>query len=170
VDKASSTRQRQRSADQIRHPEAFSHQGASPQTPGGQRLTRAQALQDVHNEAERLGVKIITDADSEIKAYMDNAAKREGIAPEDMHAITLGDTIVIRQQYADNVRVLREELIHTQQQAEGFALVPGRDIITALELDARYQLLANKEKWALTGEEVSEIEWEIAKINERGRY
>jgi hypothetical protein len=132
--------------------------------------TRAQALDAVYKDAERLGVKIITDADPEIKAYMDNAAKREGIPPEDMHAITLGDTIVIRRQHADNVRVLREELIHTQQQAEGFAVGPDRDTITEMELDARRQLLENKEKWALTDEEAAEVEREIAAIKQRGRY
>ncbi len=138
-----------------------------PLTP---RPARAQALQDVYDEAERCGVQILTDADPEIKLYMDNAAKREGVPPEGMHAITLGDIILIRQQHAANVRVLREELIHTQQQREGFTVGPGRDTITAMELDARRQLLSNKDTWALTNEEVAEIEHEIATIQKRGRY
>lgn len=46
-----------------------------------------------------------------------------------MHAITLGDTIVIRETHASNVRILREELIHAEQQASGVAIA-GRDTIT----------------------------------------
>ena len=93
---------------------------------------------------------------------MDSAAVRQGVRPEDIHAITLGtDTILIRKQYASDVRVLREELIHTQQQIEGLSIDPGRDIITAMEVDARYQLLQNKDSWALADEEAAEIEREI---------
>ena len=88
-----------------------------------------------------------------------------------MPAITLGtDTILIRERYANNVRVLREELIHTQQQIKGLLVDPGRSVITTMELDARYQLLQNKDSWALTDEEVAEIEKEITVITQKGRY
>jgi len=149
-----------------RHPEEV----GTMSTGRVQRPTRAQALRDLYNEAKQLGVEIVTDADPDIKAYMDNAAKREGVPPKDMHAITLGDTIVVRQEHADNVRVLREELIHSQQQASGMTVGPGRRAITEMELDARRQLLENKDKWQLTDAEAAEIEREISRIIERGRY
>ncbi len=135
------------------------------------RPSRKQALLSAYGEAERRGIRIITDADPEIAAYMDHAAARQDISPENMHAITLGsDTIVIREQYADNVRVLREELIHTQQQINGLLIGTGGDLITAMELEARYRLLQNKDIWALTDEEIDEIEREIAVITKKGRY
>ena len=135
------------------------------------RLSREQALKDVHREAEQLGIKIITDTDPEIAEYMNHAATRQAIQPEDMHAITLGtEIILIRERFAGNVRVLREELIHTQQQIKGLSIDAGRDIITAMELDARYQLLQNKDSWALTDEEVAEIKREIMVTTQKGRY
>ncbi len=135
------------------------------------RISRERALKNVYKEVERHSIKIITDADPEIAEYMDNAAVRQGVRPEDMHAITLGtDTILIRKQYASDVRILREELIHTQQQVEGLLIDPGRDMIAAMELDARYQLLQNKDSWALTDEEAAEIEREIIAIRQKGRY
>jgi hypothetical protein len=135
------------------------------------RPSRERALEDVYSEAEQRSIKIITDADPEVAEYMDHAAARQGIRPEDMHAITLGtDTILIRERFAGNVRVLREELIHTQQQIKGLQVDPGRDVITTMELDARYQLLQNKDSWALTAEEIAEIEREIIVITQKGRY
>lgn len=79
-------------ADKLESAEISGTSETCPQPPTP-RPARAQALQDVYDEAERCGVQLLTDADPEIKAYMDNAAKREGVPPEGMHAITLGATI-----------------------------------------------------------------------------
>ena len=143
-------------------------QSQSEQTDAPTRPTREQALKDVYAEADKKGVKILTDADPEIKAYMDNAAARQGT---EVHAITLGDdTIVVREEYANNIRVLREELIHTQQQTSGFPIDSSGDLTTQMELDARRQLLDNKDSWALTDDEVKEVQSEISTILQRGRY
>jgi hypothetical protein len=173
---AESAAPRPLASKKVEHEEGGDDKGAAAaptpaSLPGQKRVSREQALADVLAEAERLGVKILTDEDPEIKAYMNDAARREGVAPEGMHAITLGsDTIVIRKEYAENVRVLREELIHTQQQMEGLSVGAGEDMITAMELDARRKLLENVDNWALTDEEVTEIAREIATIEKRGRY
>ena len=143
-------------------------QPQSEKTDAPTRPTREQALKDVYAEADKKGVKILTDADPEIKAYMDNAGARQGT---EVHAITLGDdTIVVREEYANNVRVLREELIHTQQQTSGFPIDSSGDLTTQMELDARRQLLDNKDSWALTDDEVKEVQSEISTILQRGRY
>lgn len=151
--------------------EQFAATSQSQSTSDSMSISREQALKDVLSEAKQRQIQILTDADPEIKAYMDNAGARQGIQPASMHAITLSpDTIVIRQQYANNVRVLREEMIHTQQQAEGITIEPGSDLVTRMELDARRQLLANSKKWALTPEEIDEIQREIRLIIRRGKY
>ena len=131
---------------------------------------RARALDDVYREAKERGVVILTDADPDIRLYMDDAARREGVAPDELYAVTLGDTILVRQSHATDVRTLREELIHTIQQADGLEIGSGMDHRTAMELDARRQLLENREAWALTNDEVAAIEREISIIEDRGRY
>ena len=131
---------------------------------------RAQALDDVYREAGERGVAILTDADPDVRRYMDDAARREGVAPDELYAVTLGDTILVRQSHASDVRTLREELIHTVQQADGLEIARGMDHRTAMELDARRQLLENRDAWALTDDEVAAIEREIRIIEDRGRY
>ena len=61
-------------------------------------------------------------------------------------------------------------MIHTRQQIRGLSVDAERNLITAMELDARYQLLQNKDNWALTDEEIAEIEREIIVIVRKGRY
>lgn len=141
-----------------------------PSGSSGVPASRAEALDRLYREAENQGIEIITDADPEIRDYMNHRARSEGVAPEDLHAINLGDTIVVREAHADDVRVLREEMIHAEQQRAGIEISPGMNERTAMELDARRQMIANADEYGLTPEEVIEIEREITIIIERGSY
>ncbi|WP_288585410.1 hypothetical protein [uncultured Methylobacterium sp.] len=140
-----------------------------PQSFANGAVTREQALAEVRADAARDGIEIMTDADPEVKRYMDDAARREGIDPDALHALTLGDMIFVREARQDDVRVLREELIHTAQQ-RGMEIGVDTDPRTSSELDAREELLKNAERWALTPEEINEIQQEIIDINSRGKY
>lgn len=132
-------------------------------------VTRAEALAEVRAEAARRNIGILTDADPEVKAYMDAAAKREGVAPEDLHASTIGDTIMVREAVADDVRVLREEMIHVDQQ-QNMQIGVGVDTRVDAEIAARQTMLDNAKNWALTPDEINEITREIETIRDRGRY
>ena len=132
-------------------------------------VTRAEALAEVRAEAARRNIGILTDADPEVKAYMDAAAKREGVAPEDLHASTIGDTIMVREAVADDVRVLREEMIHVDQQ-QNMQIGVGVDTRVDAEIAARQTMLDNAKDWALTQDEINEITREIETIRDRGRY
>ncbi|KMO27453.1 hypothetical protein [Methylobacterium aquaticum] len=140
-----------------------------PQSFANGAVTREQALAEVRADAARDGIEIMTDADPEVKRYMDDAARREGIDPDALHALTLGDMIFVREARQDDVRVLREELIHTAQQ-RGMEIGVDTDPRTSSELDAREELLKNAERWALTPEEINEIQQEIIEIKSRGKY
>ena len=126
-------------------------------------------LDDVLREIREAGAEIVTDRDPDVKAYLDDAARREGIAPEDMHASTLGDTIVVRDHLRDDVVTLREELEHVRQQREGRVSVgaDGFDTRVDLEIEARERML---ERDDLTVAERAQIQGEIDTIRERGRY
>ena len=56
---------------------------------------RDQALRDVLADAKALGVDIVTGEEAE--RYLDHAAKMNGIPPEHMHAVTLGDLFMVRE-------------------------------------------------------------------------
>ncbi len=80
--------------------------------------------------------------------------------------VTLGGAIFVRPEFADNVRVLREEMIHTYQQAAGIAtneLVQG-------EIDARLRMIVNRHVWGIENNEVREMIEEVRKIRETGKY
>ncbi len=126
-------------------------------------------LDDVLREIREAGAEIVTDADPDVKAYLDDAARREGIAPEDMHASTLGDTIVVRDHLKDDVVTLREELEHVRQQQDGRVSVGagGHDTRVDLEIEARERLL---ERDDLNPAEREQLQREIDTIRERGRY
>lgn len=96
-------------------------------------------------------IPILTEADPEVTRYMDDAARREGVAPDAMHGLTIGDLIFVRESKQNDVRVLREEFIHTEQQ-KGVAVGIGIDSRTSFEIDARKILLENAERWSLTPE------------------
>lgn len=132
---------------------------------------RAQALKELEQEAVAKGVAILDDSDPDTKAYMDWAARNQGVDPKDLHASTMGDTILVRKEHRNNVRTLREELIHTDQQREGKVEVgPGIDTRTANELEAREKIVENADDWGISDAELEEVEKEIRLIKERGRY
>src|SRR5262249_9709916 len=130
-------------------------------------VSREQALSDIYSEAQARKIEIRTGPEAE--AYLDYAAKQQGISPEKMHASTLGqDLIMVRESHAGDVRTLREELLHTQQQVPGFeASVASR---TQAEIQVREQMIQNRQRWGLTNAEVRELVQEIRTIRQRGVY
>ena len=117
------------------------------------------------------GIEIFTDADPEMKVYMDNAAKREGVKPEYLHAITIGDNIVVRQSQANDVRVLREEMTHVQQQRGGKVVLGANlDNRVYLEIEAREELISSADDFGLSPSDVVDLKKEIETIKQKGEY
>ena len=87
---------------------------------------------------------------------------------EQLHAAAIGDVIMVRHAYISNVRILREELLHVQQQRAG--MEASRSAITAGELAARYTLIRQRHQWGLTHEEIREVIHEIRQLRGTGRY
>jgi uncharacterized Zn-binding protein involved in type VI secretion len=147
-----------RTADEI--VPMFSRGRAVPAKP------RPQALAELLEEARLKGVEI--KADEEAVAYLDWAARAQGIDPANMHAVTLGDDLImVRPEFADNPRVLREELIHTEQCRAGQV---GSDSVVANEIAAREAMIQNADEWGITPEEVVEMQREIQVMRETGKY
>lgn len=127
-------------------------------------ISRGQALRELLAEAKRSGITI--HADDEAEALLDWAAMREGAPLENYQAVTFGDDIFVRRQYARNVRVLREEMIHVAQQRAGISA----DEIIRAEAEARFEMIRNRHRWALTNEEIREMVEEIRRVRRSGRY
>ena len=127
-------------------------------------VPRPKALKKLKKEMREKGVGVHTD--EEAQALLDYFAKQKGIAAESMHAVTLGDDIFVRLEYADNVRVLREEFIHTQQQRKG----QSSNQIVEAEIEAREMIIKNRREWEITDEEVREMIIEIRRMREIERY
>ncbi|HEY0988449.1 MAG TPA: DUF4157 domain-containing protein [Kofleriaceae bacterium] len=125
---------------------------------------REQALKELLEEARKADVIIQSDAEAE--RYLDLAAKRYGGNPSDYHAVTIGDVIFVRPQYAENVRVLREELIHVFQQRGGMAVTD----IVAQEIEARLMMIARRHQWSMTVDEVKEMIAEVRQMRKTGKY
>jgi Domain of unknown function (DUF4157)/Pre-toxin TG len=125
---------------------------------------REQALKELLEEARKADVIIQSDAEAE--RYLDLAAKRYGGNPADYHAVTIGDVIFVRPQFAENVRVLREELIHVFQQRGGMAVTD----IVAQEIEARLMMIARRHRWSMTADEVKEMIVEVRQMRKSGRY
>jgi hypothetical protein len=125
---------------------------------------REQALKELLEEARKADV--IIQSDAEAARYLDLAAKRYGGNPSDYHAVTIGDVIFVRPQYAENVRVLREELIHVFQQRGGMAVTD----IVAQEIEARLMMIARRHQWSMTVDEVKEMIAEVRQMRKTGKY
>jgi hypothetical protein len=125
---------------------------------------REQALKELLEEARK--AEVIIQSDAEAERYLDLAAKRYGGKPSDYHAVTIGDLIFVRPQYAENVRVLREELIHVFQQRGGMAVTD----IVAQEIEARLMMIARRHHWSMTVDEVKEMIAEVRQMRKTGRY
>jgi hypothetical protein len=125
---------------------------------------RERALREAFDDAAEQGIRI--HSDDEAEALLDFMARRHGEAPENFHAVTLGDDIFIRRDHADNVRVLREEMIHVSQQRGGISTA---DVVQG-EIDARLEIIANRHRWSITNDEVREMIQEVRKMRATGRY
>lgn len=125
---------------------------------------REQALKELLEEARKADVIIQSDAEAE--RYLDLAAKRYGGNPADYHAVTIGDVIFVRPQYAENVRVLREELIQVFQQRGGMNVTD----VVAQEIEARLMMIARRHQWSMTVDEVKEMIAEVRQMRKTGRY
>ena len=133
----------------------------------GTRLThtpRRQALHELVEEAEKANVIIHTD--EEAQRLLDWAARSEGVEPSSYHAVTIGDDIFVRVEHAENVRVLREELIHVFQQRGGLA---SNQIVEA-EVQARLSMIRFRHRWGITNDEVREMIREVRIIRKTGKY
>jgi uncharacterized Zn-binding protein involved in type VI secretion len=128
--------------------------------------SRPQALEDVLNEIKAAGVEV--RADQEAEEYLNYCARQHGIDPSKMHAVTLGeDLIMVRAEHAENPRILREELIHTEQAKGG--LVSSASVVEN-EIAAREKMIASADKWGITPEEVDEMQREIEHMRTTGTY
>lgn len=88
-----------------------------------------------------------------------------------MHATNLGDDLIfVREEFINNPRVLREELVHTQQQHRIQVGAGNSGNRPALEIEAREELIKNRNQWSITNDEVREVIQEIRTIRETGRY
>jgi hypothetical protein len=133
----------------------------------GARLThtpRKQALRELIEEAERANVVIHTD--EEAQRLLDWAARSEGVDPSSYHAVTIGDDIFVRVEHAENVRILREELIHVFQQRGGLA----SNLVVEAEIQARLSMVRFRQRWGITNDEVREMIREIRIMRKTGKY
>jgi len=93
----------------------------------------------------------------------------EGVPPEKMHAVTVGDDLImVRPSHANNPRTLREELLHTQQQKPGFEV--SKHSQTNAEIRVREEMIRNRHQWSITNDEAREMINDIRLIRERGGY
>ncbi|MFF4318120.1 hypothetical protein [Streptomyces sp. NPDC001568] len=123
------------------------------------------AIEGLYSEAEEKDIAIISGEEAD--SYFEWVASREegdGADPEAYYAVTLGDTILVRDSHKFDTRTIGEEMIHSQQQMD------GRGDVFECEVEAREGLLANPEKYALTDEEIGELEAEVSTLKERGYY
>ena len=128
--------------------------------------SRPQALAEVLEEMSAKNVELRID--EEAQEYLDYCARMSGADPKDFHAVTLGeDLIMMRPEYADNPRILREELIHTDQAKAGKV---NSSSIVENEIEARELMIKNADRWGITPEEVAEMQREIEQMNRTGVY
>lgn len=128
------------------------------------KTSRQQALVELLAEAEARGVTI--HSDDQAVLLLDWFAAQKSIAQERIQAVTFGNDIFIRPEHAGNVRILREEIIHVEQQAASIA----HDEIARAEVNARWQMIKNRRVWGITNDEAREMIAEIRRVNEAGRY
>ena len=127
--------------------------------------SRQWAIEALLREAREHGIQIHSGPD--VEAYLDWSAQQRGLAPSQVHASTLGDDIFVRVAYADNPRVLREEMIHG---AQGRAGQISSDRIVANEIAAREIMITHATAWGITADEVAEMQREIVIMRRRERY
>jgi uncharacterized Zn-binding protein involved in type VI secretion len=127
---------------------------------------RPEALDDVLKEIKAAGVEV--RADREAEEYLNYCARQHGIDPSQMHAVTLGDDLImIRPEHANDPRILREELIHTEQAKAG--LISSTSVVEN-EIAAREKMIANAEQWGITPDEVTQMQKEIDIMRATGKY
>jgi hypothetical protein len=127
--------------------------------------SRQWAIEALLREAREHGIQIHIGPD--VEAYLDWSAQQRGLAPSQVHASTLGDDIFVRAAYADNPRVLREEMIHVAQGRAGHI---SSDRIVANEIAAREIMIRHAVAWGITADEVAEMQREIAIMRRTERY
>jgi len=126
-------------------------------------INKEQALNDVRADIKKAGATVSSSPDD--VAYLDSRERAYGLSPGSMTAVTIGDIIVVRPEHADDVVVLREELIHVQQQQSGLG---GSTSVDALEIAARREMIEKAEKWGITREQVEVLNAEIKSILAHG--
>ena len=127
-------------------------------------VSRQQVLNELFEEARQSRITI--HANREAEELLDWAAARDGAKPEKYQAVTFGNDIFVRARYANDVRVLREELIHAGQQRAGLRT----DEILRAELQARLLMIKNRHRWGLINDEVKNLIDEIRAFRRSGRY
>jgi len=125
-------------------------------------ISNELAIQQALNEAAELGIKMYSD--DETIAYLNWRSRQQGTR---VNAATFGNTILIRPEYARNVAVLRQEMIHSGQQMTGQATTGN---IAEMEIQARMIILQNRHTWGITREEALMIIQQIRQIIELGGY
>ncbi len=79
----------------------------------------------------------------------------------------LAPTYSCAPQYAGNIRILREELIHVQQGREGS--INSVSVVEA-EIQARELMIQFRDRWGITDSDVQEMMREIEQMRQTGRY
>ncbi len=131
------------------------------------RTPREQALRELLEEVKNRGVTI--QSDSEAEQYLDWRARQFGISPEKYYAATISeDLIFVRGEYADNVRILREELLHTFQQK--MVELGGTYNAVQAEIEVRQLMIRYRHLWSITNDEVREMIRDIRRMLDTGRY
>jgi hypothetical protein len=125
---------------------------------------REEAVRNIFDEARQKNIFI--HADDEAEAYLNFRARQQGVPPETLGAATLGDDIFIRARLAVNPRVLREEMIHVEQQRAGI----GSDATVQGEISARLEIIRNYGNWGISNKEIWEMLADIGQIRRTGRY
>jgi hypothetical protein len=105
-------------------------------------------------------------SDEEAQRLLDWAARTAGAEPHTFHAVTIGDDIFVRPEHLENVRVLREELIHVFQQRAGASSAE----IVEKEIEARLVMIRYRHKWGITADEIREMIQEVRTMRKTGRY
>jgi hypothetical protein len=127
--------------------------------------SRQQAMEALLLEAREKEIHIHTGPD--VEAYLDWSARQRGLEPSQVHASTLGDDIFVRAAYADNPRVLREEMIHVEQGRAG-QISTIRSVEN--EIAAREIIIAHAQEWGITAAEVAQMQREVAIMRQTERY
>jgi hypothetical protein len=126
--------------------------------------SKGDSIKKLTQWAENVGAEIRSN--DEAIEFLDGAARRYGGDPADYHAVTLGDIIMVRPEYAADLRVLTEELLHVCQQKG----MTKATTVVEQEIEARLVMIANRNTIGLSHKEITDMIAEVRHMRATGRY